>query len=107
MDISENEGYKNMILGFLENIKGNVLTWSSKQAYIALGFGLFAASLEKVDATPMEGFLPDQVDAILGLSEKGLHSVCLLALGERDSESDYLSKMKKVRQSKESMFTFL
>ena len=35
--------------------------WAAKQTYIALGFTLVAAASEEVDATPMEGFIPDAV----------------------------------------------
>lgn len=69
------------------------------QAYIALGVGLIAAADEGVDATPMEGFNPAEVDRILGLNEKGLRSVLLMPLGYRDEEKDYLAKAKKVRKS--------
>ncbi|MDE3250405.1 MAG: NAD(P)H-dependent oxidoreductase, partial [Bacteroidota bacterium] len=54
-----------------------------------------------VDATPMEGFQPEEVDNILGLKEKGLRSVTILALGYRDTNNDYLVNQKKVRRSKE------
>lgn len=79
--------------------------WSAKQAYIALGTGLIAAAALKVDATPMEGFDAEKFDRLLGLSEKNLRSVVLLALGYRDEEKDYLAKLKKVRISKEEFAT--
>jgi len=72
------------------------------QAYIALGVGLIAAADEGVDATPMEGFNPSEVDRILGLNEKGLRSVLLMPLGYRDEEKDYLSMAKKVRRKMEA-----
>lgn len=81
-----------------------LLNWNSRQAYIALGFGLVAAANEQVDATPMEGFDADALDAALGLKEKGLHSVVILALGYRDAEKDYLSSAAKVRRSKDELF---
>jgi nitroreductase len=71
--------------------------WSAKQAYIALGTGLIAAATLQVDATPMEGFDAEKFDEVLGLKEKGLKSVVLLALGYRDEENDFLAKLKKVR----------
>jgi hypothetical protein len=75
--------------------------WAARQVYIGLGIGLTAAAVEEVDATPMEGFKPAEVDQILGLQEKGLHSVCLMTLGYRDVQQDYLVNQKKVRRSKE------
>jgi nitroreductase len=98
--------------GFASNVKGkinnssieNLLIWAEKQVYIALGFGLTAAAIEGVDSTPMEGFVPAGVDEVLGLKEKGLTSVCLLALGYRDEEKDFLSKAPKVRRANEELF---
>ncbi len=72
---------------------------TSKQAYIALGIAMLAAAMEEVDATPMEGFNPAEVDRILGLEAKGLKSVLLLPLGYRNPEKDYLINAKKVRKS--------
>ena len=72
-------------------------TWSSKQAYIGLGTALIAAANLKIDATPMEGFDADKFDNLLGLKDKNLKSVVLLALGYRDQERDFLANLKKVR----------
>jgi nitroreductase len=98
--------------GFAADIKGKInnstheqlMIWAEKQVYIALGFGLAAAAVEGVDSTPMEGFVPTGVDEVLGLKEKGLTSVCLLALGYRDEEKDFLSKAAKVRRADEELF---
>jgi hypothetical protein len=60
---------------------------------------MLASAMEEVDATPMEGFIPAEVDRILGLDAKGLKSVLLLPLGYRNPEKDYLVNAKKVRKS--------
>ncbi len=78
---------------------------AARQAYIALGIGLVAAAEQEVDSTPMEGFDPAAVDAILGLGEKGLRSVVLLPLGYRDPTGDWLLPMAKVRKARERMVT--
>ena len=75
---------------------------TAKQAYIAAGVALVAAALEGVDATPIEGFEPQEVGNILGLKDSKV--VLLMPLGHRDSENDWLSKEKKVRQPTESLF---
>ncbi len=72
---------------------------AARQAYIGLGTALIAAAEEKVDATPMEGFVPDKVDEILGLAAHGLRSVLLLPLGYREEGKDWLEKLPKVRRS--------
>ena len=80
--------------------------WNAKQCYIALGMGLAAAAEEKVDATPMEGFMPPQYNEILGLAEKNLRATVLLALGYR-GEGDWLAPLPKVRRDKNLLFQFL
>jgi nitroreductase len=77
--------------------------WADKQAYLALGFSLVAAAAEEIDATPMEGFAPDAVDEILGLTALGLHSAVAVTLGYRDAANDYLSGAKKVRRASEKL----
>lgn len=99
------EGMRNMINGAISGkTPEQLLNWNSRQAYIALGIGLLASAEEKVDATPMEGFDPDTLDAVLGLKEKGLHSTVILALGYRDAEKDNLSSSAKVRRTKDELF---
>lgn len=102
MKVSELDAFKNGILGYTKKSE-DLTTWTSKQAYIALGTALIAAAEQQVDATPMEGFNPDMVDEILGLDKKGLRSVILLPLGYRDEEKDYLSKAKKVRRNRKDL----
>ncbi len=97
---------------FADSVKGGFLAlipevqagWAARQAYIALGVGLVAAAEAHVDATPMEGFNPDVLDELLGLKEKGLHAVVMLALGYRDEAKDFLAGTKKVRQPADSLF---
>lgn len=76
--------------------------WASKQAYIGLGTALAAAAELRIDTTPMEGFRPSQFDDILGLKDKGLRSVVLLALGYRDENNDPYAHAVKVRLQLES-----
>lgn len=70
---------------------------AARQAYIGFGMAIAEAALLKVDATPMEGFNPAELDALLGLREKGLRSVTLLPLGHRAEDGDWLVNLKKVR----------
>lgn len=73
---------------------------AARQAYIGFGMAIAEAALQKVDATPMEGFNNQMFDEILGLKELGLRSVTVLPLGYRDENSDWLVNLKKVRQPK-------
>jgi len=94
-------GYIN---GSIKNLTAEQLQiWAAKQTYIALGFALVAAASEEIDATPMEGFIPDAVDEALGLKALGLHSAVAVTLGYRDATNDYLSGAKKVRRASEKL----
>lgn len=102
------DGMRDMITGSISGkTPEQLLNWNMRQAYIALGFGLVVAAEEQVDATPMEGFDPDALDAVLGLQEKGLRSTVILTLGYRDAEKDYLSAAAKVRRDKTELFVRL
>jgi nitroreductase len=74
---------------------------AAKQAYISFGIAMAAAAEQKVDATPMEGFIPAEVDKLLGLNELGLKSAVILTLGYRDEANDWLVNLKKVRTPKD------
>lgn len=75
---------------------------SKHQAYITLGNLMTVCAVEKIDACPMEGFLPHKVDKLLNLPEKNLKSVLLLPVGFR-AESDFMSSEKKVRKPLEEL----
>ncbi|MES2314745.1 MAG: NAD(P)H-dependent oxidoreductase [Patescibacteria group bacterium] len=105
MDVAALDGFKQYIMGTVNSLDpAGKVAWASKQAYIALGMGLSAAAMEGVDSTPMEGFEPAKLDEVLGLKEKGLKSVVILALGYRDTINDASASYKKVRRAKEDLF---
>lgn len=74
----------------------SVLSWATRQVYIALGFLLLGAAEMGVDACPIEGFDCTAIDAELELAEQGLHSVVLVALG-RSSVADFNATLPKSR----------
>jgi nitroreductase len=80
--------------------------WTSKQTYLALGNLLNAAAELKIDVTPMEGFLPEQVNEILGLDKLDLNAVLIATVGYRH-EDDASQYHKKVRKSNEQLFITL
>lgn len=80
--------------------------WTSKQTYLALGNLLNAAAELKIDVTPMEGFVPEQVNEILGLDKLGLNTSLIATLGYRHEE-DTTQHYKKVRKSQEELFITL
>lgn len=85
---------------------GDVEHWMQKQTYLALGTLLLAAGVHGVDATPMEGFDAAVLDAELGLRERGLTSVVLVALGY-GSEANFNADLPKSRLPREQVFTHL
>ncbi len=96
--------YGDMIKGTLSSLSAEQLeTWVSKQAYIALGFGLVASAVLGIDSCPMEGFSSDEFDRILDLKKLGLKSKIVLAVGYRSAEDNY-QHLPKVRYSKEDFF---
>ncbi len=92
------KGYADMIKGAVNGRDdAGKVSWAAKQAYIALGLLLETAALEKIDATPMEGFDSTQYNEILGLNEQNLTAVVVAALGYRSETDEYIN-LKKVRK---------
>lgn len=92
------DDYKNQLWsGISQQTKEQQYQHAARQAYIGFGVAIAAAAEQRVDATPMEGFNPQQLDELLGLDTLGLRAVTILALGYRDAENDWLSNLKKVR----------
>lgn len=107
IELNNLQGYgdfmKSKLLDLPDNIKE---TWSAKQTYLALGNLLSAAANLKIDACPMEGFEAETYNELLGLKEKGLNASVVAAIGYRAEEDD-TQHNKKVRQSKELLFTHI
>lgn len=92
------EGYhKVLIERFSVLTEEQIKEWATKQAYIALGNLLTVCAVEKVDSCPMEGFIPNEIDALLNLDKENLSSVLLLPIGIRASD-DKNAIHKKVRR---------
>ena len=78
-------------------------SWAAKQTYIALGNLLQAAAELKIDATPMEGFLPEKVNELLELGEQNLSVTLITPVGYRHPE-DAAQHLKKVRKPINELF---
>ncbi len=97
-DAAAFDGLKQMIDGTIASKSDEqVDTWARAQTYLALGMMLETAALLGIDAGPMEGFDPKQIDSILGLKEKNLTATTLVAFGYRAAD-DGAAKRKKVRR---------
>lgn len=76
--------------------------WAHQQVHIALGTLLTAAAMMKIDTCPMGGIQPHGYDRVLGLSERGLETSVICALGVRHPE-DSNARLKKVRYTQSEM----
>lgn len=88
---------KSAITNMPEDVKN---IWTAKQTYLALGNLLNAAAELKIDVTPMEGFVPEQYNEILGLTEKGLNAALVATIGYRAEDDVNQFNKKYVNQKK-------
>lgn len=79
-----------------------VTEWAVRQAYIALGQFMASCAVLGVDTCPMEGFMPDKYDEVLGLAAEGYTTAVLCPAGYR-SENDRYAGLPKVRFAHEHM----
>ena len=98
------KAYADFMIGNITNLTSEQQAiWTAKQTYLALGNLLNAAAELKIDVTPMEGFVPEQYNEILGLKEKGLHATLVATVGYRHEEDD-TQHYAKVRKPKSELF---
>jgi len=96
--------YEDTMVGTVNRLaEDQKMTWSNKQAYIALGVLLTAAADLGIDACPMEGFQAGKFDEILGLKALGLTTTVIAPIGFR-AEDDNYSHLAKVRRPKSELF---
>lgn len=108
-DETAKQGQRDTRQGYVEfyrNELKNLPAWMENQTYLALGQLLFAAGLEGIDATPMEGFDRNTINQEFELAEKGLKASVIVSLGYR-SEADFNAKLPKSRLADEVIFTRL
>lgn len=90
--------FKNALVNdFSKKEVQEIQEWTKNQAYLALGNLLTVCAIEKIDSCPMEGFIPEAYDQVLGLKERGVTSVLVLPIGYR-ADDDVFATFKKVRK---------
>jgi nitroreductase/dihydropteridine reductase len=90
--------YKEVMTGAITGMSDETRqNWAAKQAYIALGTLLAACAALGVDACPMEGFVPNEYNEILGLSKLKLDATVVVPIGYR-ADDDQTQEQKKVRR---------
>lgn len=91
--------FKNdLVDSFLKKDVDEIKSWSTNQAYLAMGNLLTVCAMEKIDSCPMEGFESEAYDQVLKLKERGLTSVLVLPIGYR-ADDDMFAGFKKVRKT--------
>ncbi len=106
-DVAETKPYGDMMKGQMAVLSSDQITaWTAKQAYIALGTLIAAASELQIDSCPMEGFDKGKFDEILGLKNKGITSAMIAAVGYR-SEYDDTQHFKKTRKPIDEIFEII
>ena len=86
----------------------DIQTWSTNQAYLAMGNLLTICALEEIDACPMEGIDIKVLDEEFGLREKGFTAITAISIGYR-TESDFntTDKTPKSRLPEDEIITVL
>lgn len=91
--------FKSFLINDFEKMSiEQIQNWATKQAYLAMGNLLTVCAMEKIDACPMEGFMPEKYDEILQLNQLGLKSVLVMPIGYR-AKDDMFADFKKVRKN--------
>lgn len=101
------DGYKDVMIGDIgSRTPAERIVWAKRQAFLALGGMMAAASELKVDNHALEGFDPAGIDEALKLSEMNLTAAVLLTLGYR-AESDEWQHHPKVRRAMDDIVVSL
>ena len=87
-------GYRQVVLGFIQNHHHRLEVWGAHQAYIALGQLMATAAYLGIDACPMEGIDASKYDALLGLQDSPYATRVACALGYRHPEDRYAQQSK-------------
>jgi nitroreductase len=108
VSLADLAAYRGMIVGFVDHLNANnaIEGWTTKQAYIALGFLLSSSAVLGIDACPLEGISPSDYDSVLGLAGSGFKTRVACALGFRANDDKYAS-VPKSRFSSDEIFTYI
>jgi len=100
-------GYRSMIAAHAKQLSEHnaVEAWTSRQAYIALGFLLSSAAMLGIDTCPLEGINPAEYNKLLGLQDSPYSTRVVCALGYRAASDSYASA-KKVRFDRQHVFSY-
>lgn len=98
--------YREMMLGFIAGMDAEaVCQWAKLQTYIALGQFMTTTAMMGIDACPMEGFMAEKYDELLGFRERHLSTAVLCPAGYR-SGADKYAELPKVRYAKSQVISY-
>lgn len=80
-------------------------TWLERQPYLAVSNLLMACAEQRIDACPMEGFTPEDINNYFQLDSKNLNAVVMVAVGYR-AKDDTTQHRPKIRKPQEELFEF-
>ena len=92
--------------GLHQGSEAELVSWEARQAYIGMGFLLFAAAGMGIDSTALEGADFDKLDEILNLKGTNLKTIAAVSLGYRNPK-DGNAQRPKSRLTREELFTSL
>ncbi|MEO0968694.1 MAG: NAD(P)H-dependent oxidoreductase [Cyanobacteria bacterium J06639_18] len=100
--------FANVIKGFMKQppYPLDINAWSTRQTYIALGQYMTCAAMLGIDTCPMEGFIPDKYDEVLGLPAQGYKTVVVCPAGYRADDDKYATN-PKVRYPTEDVVNYI
>lgn len=94
---------RRFFVGLHTKTPDQLFAWSSRQAYIALGFVLYAAAQMGIDSTSLEGVDYAKIDEILGLKGKGLRTAVAVSFGHRSAQDGNATRPKSCLSSDKVM----
>lgn len=103
---SVNAQARRYFAGLHQGSEAELVAWEARQAYIGMGFLLFAAAGMGIDSTALEGVDFPKLNEILGLDEKNLTAIAAVSLGYR-SPKDGNAQRPKSRLTRDELFTSL
>jgi nitroreductase len=100
--------FGSVVKGFMEKppYPLDINEWSTRQVYIALGQFMTSAAVLGIDTCPMEGFVPNKYDEVLGLPAQGYKAVVVCPAGYR-SDEDHSAQRPKVRFKTEDVVKYI
>jgi nitroreductase len=87
--------FKSMIMGIVNSMDAaSMQTWNAKQSYIAVGIGLVAAAEQWIDASPMEWFIPEKINELLGLTDYTANVLIAVWYRSPDEAAQHYAKVR-------------